>query len=66
MDELFVSTADSAAAQGHLTGRHHLAFQAGDRAMVEAFHERRARRSAAPTMARRASGPIIRAIMPRS
>ena len=37
-DELFVSTADSAAAQGHLTGRHHLAFQARDRAMVEAFH----------------------------
>jgi catechol 2,3-dioxygenase-like lactoylglutathione lyase family enzyme len=37
-DELFVSTADSEAAQGALTGRHHLAFQAGDRAMVEAFH----------------------------
>lgn len=38
-DELFVSTADSQAAQGHLTGRHHLAFQARDRAMVEAFHQ---------------------------
>ena len=37
-DELFVSTADSKAAEGHLTGRHHLAFQARDRAMVEAFH----------------------------
>ncbi|MFD0320185.1 VOC family protein [Lysobacter gummosus] len=37
-DELFVSTADSQAAQGELTGRHHLAFQARDRAMVEAFH----------------------------
>lgn len=37
-DELFVSTAASQAAQGQLTGRHHLAFQAGDRAMVEAFH----------------------------
>ena len=37
-DELFVSTADSVAAQGRLTGRHHLAFQASDRAMVEAFH----------------------------
>jgi catechol 2,3-dioxygenase-like lactoylglutathione lyase family enzyme len=37
-DELFVSTADSEAAQGELTGRHHLAFQAADRAMVEAFH----------------------------
>lgn len=38
-DELFVSTADSQAAQGRLTGRHHLAFQARDRAMVEAFHK---------------------------
>ena len=37
-DELFVSSADSAAAQGHLTGRHHLAFQARDRAAVDAFH----------------------------
>ena len=37
-DELFVSTADSQAAQGQLTGRHHLAFQAKDRAMVDAFH----------------------------
>jgi len=38
-DELFVSTAASAAAQGRLTGRTHLAFQAGDRAAVERFHE---------------------------
>jgi catechol 2,3-dioxygenase-like lactoylglutathione lyase family enzyme len=38
-DELFVSTADSQAAQGVLTGRHHLAFQAKDRAMVDAFHK---------------------------
>ena len=37
-DELFVSTANSDAAQGHLTGRHHLAFQARDRAMVDAFY----------------------------
>jgi len=37
-DELFVSTADSPAALGQLTGRHHLAFQASDRAAVEAFH----------------------------
>ncbi len=37
-DELFVSTATSPAALGELTGRHHLAFQARDRAMVEAFH----------------------------
>ena len=38
VDELFVSTADSPAAAGELTGRHHLAFQARDRAMVDAFH----------------------------
>ena len=37
-DELVVSTADSEAAQGRLTGRHHLAFQARDEAMVQAFH----------------------------
>ncbi|WP_395945250.1 VOC family protein [Brevundimonas sp.] len=37
-DELFVSSPDSEAALGALTGRHHLAFQARDRAMVEAFH----------------------------
>jgi catechol 2,3-dioxygenase-like lactoylglutathione lyase family enzyme len=38
-DELFVSTPGSRAAQGMLTGRHHLAFQARDRAMVKAFHD---------------------------
>lgn len=38
-DELFVSTAESQAAQGHLTGRHHFAFQAKDRAAVDAFHK---------------------------
>jgi catechol 2,3-dioxygenase-like lactoylglutathione lyase family enzyme len=38
-DELFVSTPDSEAAQGALTGRHHLAFQAQDRAVVEAFYK---------------------------
>jgi catechol 2,3-dioxygenase-like lactoylglutathione lyase family enzyme len=38
-DELFVSTAESEAAQGKLTGRHHLAFQAQDQRMVEAFHK---------------------------
>ena len=37
-DELFVSTADSVAAQGRLTGRHHLAFQAGSQDVVEAFY----------------------------
>jgi len=38
VDELFVSTQDSRAAAGHLTGRTHLAFQARDRAAVEAFY----------------------------
>ncbi|GGD45172.1 VOC family protein [Pseudoxanthomonas indica] len=38
-DELFVSTAASEAAQGELTGRVHLAFQAQDRAMVDAFYQ---------------------------
>ncbi len=37
-DELVVSSADSPAALGVLTGRHHLAFQARDRATVDAFH----------------------------
>ena len=38
-DELFVSSADSRAALGVLTGRHHLAFQAKDRATVDAWYE---------------------------
>lgn len=38
-DELFISTADSRAASGRLTGRHHLAFQARDRATVDAFYK---------------------------
>ena len=38
-DELFVCTAESDAAQGRLTGRQHLAFQAEDEAMVRRFHE---------------------------
>ncbi|QAY75399.1 VOC family protein [Sphingosinicella sp. BN140058] len=37
-DEFFVSTPASAAAQGQLTGRHHLAFQAESRSVVEDFH----------------------------
>ena len=37
-DEVFVSTADSRAAQGRLTGPTHLAFQAQNRAQVDAFH----------------------------
>ncbi|HEY5721071.1 MAG TPA: VOC family protein [Allosphingosinicella sp.] len=39
IDELFISSADSPAAAGDLTGRHHLAFQAADRATVDAFHK---------------------------
>lgn len=38
-DELFISTATCEAAQGELTGRHHLAFQAQNRAMVDAFYK---------------------------
>ncbi len=38
-DELFVSSADSPEALGKLTGRHHLAFQARDRATVDAFYK---------------------------
>ncbi len=38
-DELFISTPGSEAALGELTGRHHLAFQAEDQAMVDAFHK---------------------------
>jgi catechol 2,3-dioxygenase-like lactoylglutathione lyase family enzyme len=38
-DELFVSTKASKAAQGELTGRMHLAFQAADRKAVDAFHK---------------------------
>lgn len=37
-DELFVSSPTSEAAQGKLTGRHHFAFQAQNRAMVDAFY----------------------------
>jgi catechol 2,3-dioxygenase-like lactoylglutathione lyase family enzyme len=37
-DELFVSSVESEAAQGRLTGPTHLAFQAKDRATIEAFH----------------------------
>jgi catechol 2,3-dioxygenase-like lactoylglutathione lyase family enzyme len=38
-DEFCVSTADSAAADGRLTGPSHVAFQAADRAMVDAFYD---------------------------
>jgi catechol 2,3-dioxygenase-like lactoylglutathione lyase family enzyme len=38
-DELVVSTAGSEAAQGKLTGRCHLAFQAESRSMVDAFYK---------------------------
>lgn len=37
-DELFVSSKDSPAAQGHTTSRGHFAFQAKSRDQVDAFH----------------------------
>jgi catechol 2,3-dioxygenase-like lactoylglutathione lyase family enzyme len=37
-DELFISSKESRAARGELTGRIHLAFQAPDRATVDRFH----------------------------
>ena len=38
-DELFIGSPDSEEVQGELTGRHHIAFQAQDRAMVNAFYQ---------------------------
>jgi lactoylglutathione lyase len=38
-DELFVSSQESRAAHGELTGRVHLAFQAHDEQAVQKFHE---------------------------
>lgn len=38
-DEFVVSSVGSEAADGKLTGRNHIAFQAADRAMVEAFYK---------------------------
>jgi catechol 2,3-dioxygenase-like lactoylglutathione lyase family enzyme len=37
-DELFISTVSSKDAAGKLTGRNHIAFQARDQAMVDAFY----------------------------
>lgn len=37
-DELFISTKESPASQGQLTGRVHLAFQAASREVVQQFH----------------------------
>src|SRR5687767_9598197 len=37
-DELFISTKESEAAQGAVTGRMHFAFQAKDRDTVDRFH----------------------------
>jgi len=37
-DELYIGSRDSDSVQGELTGRHHIAFQAQDRAMVDAFY----------------------------
>jgi catechol 2,3-dioxygenase-like lactoylglutathione lyase family enzyme len=38
-DELFISTKESASAQGALTGRMHIAFQGKSREMVEQFYK---------------------------
>lgn len=38
-DEFVVSSAESPAAQGRLTGPNHVAFQAKDKATVDAFHK---------------------------
>jgi catechol 2,3-dioxygenase-like lactoylglutathione lyase family enzyme len=38
-DELFISSKDSKAAQGAVTGRAHLAFQGKSREVVERFHK---------------------------
>jgi catechol 2,3-dioxygenase-like lactoylglutathione lyase family enzyme len=38
-DELYVGARDSEQVQGKLTGRLHIAFQAQDRAMVDAFYQ---------------------------
>jgi catechol 2,3-dioxygenase-like lactoylglutathione lyase family enzyme len=38
-DELFISSQDSKAAQGAVTGRAHLAFQGKSREVVERFHK---------------------------
>lgn len=38
-DEIFISTKDSPAARGELTGRLHLAFQADSREAVKSFHD---------------------------
>ena len=38
-DELFIGSPDSDEVEGELTGRHHIAFQAQDRAMVDAFYQ---------------------------
>ena len=38
-DELFIGSSDSEEVQGELTGRVHIAFQAQDRAMVDAFYK---------------------------
>ena len=38
-DELFIGSSDSEEVEGALTGRVHIAFQAHDRAMVDAFYK---------------------------
>ena len=64
-DELFVSTAQSAAAQGRLTGRHHLAFQASGGRWWSLSTKPDWRREDRTTD-RSVSGRIIQAISPPS
>lgn len=64
-DELFVSTPDSAAATGVLTGRHHIAFQAKDTATVDAFYQS-GLKVVAGKMARPANDNTIPATTPPS
>jgi catechol 2,3-dioxygenase-like lactoylglutathione lyase family enzyme len=65
-DELFISTRESDAALGQLTGRVHLAFQGKDRETVERFHEAARSQRAERTTVRPANASTIRATMVRS
>ena len=64
-DELFVSTRDSEAAQGVLTGRHHLAFQAATKRWCVPSTKPRSN-TGARTTAHRASASTTRATTPPS
>ena len=65
-DELFVSTPDGPEAAGKLTGRHHLAFQAADRARSTHFTKPGSPPAAATTAPRASVPTTTRAITPPS